>query len=105
MLRALEALEAGPLPGPLNIGPDERISISELAREVVAVSGKPIDIEFDPSRETSIWGQVLDCRRAREVLGWRPTVGLREGLRATYEHLERELAEESAAVAARERSP
>jgi nucleoside-diphosphate-sugar epimerase len=71
--------------GPFNLGAEGRISIGELARTIIDLSGKEIPIEFDRNHPTLIWGQALDCSLASRLLrGWRPAVGLREGLELCY---------------------
>jgi len=88
MLRAVQRLERENLVGPFNLGSEERISIGDLVREVVAISGKKIDITWDTSKPTAIWGQTLSCELANRLLdGWRPVVSLREGLNACYQHI------------------
>ena len=85
MLTAATKLDGGPLPGPLNVGSETSIRIIDLAREVVSLSGKEIEIVLTPA-ETQVWGQAMDCSRARDLLdGWRPVVPLREGLRRVYD--------------------
>lgn len=85
---AAERLNQETLLGPLNIGSEERISIRDLAGAIVAISGKPIDPVYDASHRTTIWGQALDCSRARHLLnGWQPKTSLHEGLRTVYEHM------------------
>jgi nucleoside-diphosphate-sugar epimerase len=78
--------------GPLNIGSDERVRIIDVAREIVALSGKEIEIEFVPG-STAVWGQAIDCSTARaELDGWAPRVSLREGLQRVFEDVSRRLA-------------
>lgn len=87
LLMAAQKLDEQPCLGPLNIGSGERIRVIDLAREIIAISGKEIEIENDPSHPTPIWGQVPDCSRAYEVLDrWQPKVPLREGLTRVYRH-------------------
>jgi nucleoside-diphosphate-sugar epimerase len=75
--------------GPFNLGAEGRVSIGELARTIIDISGKEIVIEFDSSHPTLIWGQALDCSLASNLLhGWRPAVGLREGLQLCYRDIE-----------------
>ncbi len=42
--------------GPFNLSAGERITIGNLAREIIAISGKPIQIEWDTNHPTLIWG-------------------------------------------------
>jgi nucleoside-diphosphate-sugar epimerase len=92
MLLAVEKLSSHKLLGPINLGSEERISIRELGEQIVELSGKKIPIQSDSSRETVIWGQAVDCSKARELLdGWRPRVSLQDGLRRTYQYVEKRL--------------
>lgn len=68
---------------PVNLGNPNELTISELLDEVIALTGtnapvvhKPLPID-DPRRRRP------DISRARERLGWGPTVSLREGLERT----------------------
>lgn len=91
-LRAVQKLDQQQLVGPLNLGSEERITMGDLAREVIRVSGKDIEIAFDSSHPTVIWGQALDCTLAKQVLdGWVPRVTLHEGLERFYAHVENQL--------------
>jgi nucleoside-diphosphate-sugar epimerase len=88
ILLAAEKLDNRHIVGPLNIGSEDRIKIEDLAKEIIAISGKSIDIMKDYSQRTTVWGQVLDCSRAQDLLdGWEPKVSLREGLRKTYAYM------------------
>ncbi len=83
-LRAVEALADRRLVGPLNVSGNERVSVRQLADEVVRLSGKDIRVEWIAG-ETPLWGQVVDCRRAGvELDGWRAAVPLTEGLRRLF---------------------
>ena len=87
MLTAAEKLDGCRLLGPLNIGSKTSVRIIDLAREVVSLSGKEIEIVLTPA-ETQVWGQAMDCSLARRLLdGWQPEVPLREGLRRVYDYV------------------
>lgn len=93
MLRCVEKTQLQPVVGPLNIGREERATIGELAETIVAISGKDIKIQYDASRPTVIWGQTLDCSKARKLLErWQPKIPLAEGLRRTYADIASRLA-------------
>jgi nucleoside-diphosphate-sugar epimerase len=70
---------------PTNLGNPMESTVRQLAEQVIALAGSTSGIEFvqrppaDPSRRRP------DIARAERVLGWRPTVGLEEGLRSTIE--------------------
>ena len=98
ILRAVELLERESLVGPLNVTGEERVRILDLAHQIVRLSGKEIKITFVPG-ETLIWGQVLDCSKARARLRWAPRVNLPNGLHRAFTYVESELESEGEAVA------
>ena len=60
------------------------MSINELARIVIDLSGKRgLTLRHVPGPE-GVRGRNSDNRRLRDVLGWEPSVALRDGLRPTY---------------------
>lgn len=71
-------------PGPINVGCGEDISIRELAETVAEVVGFDGNLEYDPSRPDGTPRKVLDVSQLFG-LGWRPKIGLREGLAETYD--------------------
>jgi nucleoside-diphosphate-sugar epimerase len=92
IMTSIEQLADRSCIGPFNLGTEGRVSIGELARTIVEISGKEIPIEFDSSYPTLIWGQALDCSLASRLLrGWCPVVGLRDGLELCYRDIERRL--------------
>jgi nucleoside-diphosphate-sugar epimerase len=98
MLRAVQKSQEAPLVGPFNLGSEERISIAELVQEIVALSGKHIEICRDTTQPTAIWGQALDCTLAAQILdGWKPRMTFQEGLKICYRHIEARLAQAAAA--------
>lgn len=93
ILLSTEKLSESPFVGPFNLGAEGRVTIGELARAVVEISGKDIAIHFDPQHPTLIWGQALDCSHVMELLGgWHPKVSMREGLERCYRDIEGRLA-------------
>jgi GDP-D-mannose 3', 5'-epimerase len=69
---------------PLNLGTDRMVSVNELARIIIDISGKPgIEIEHVDGPQ-GVRGRNSDNTRLREVTGWEPRVSLEEGLMPTY---------------------
>jgi len=68
---------------PFNVGTGQSITINELAETVRDVVGADIAINHVPKRKNDIERSEADLRDARELLGYKPTVSLREGLIAT----------------------
>jgi GDP-D-mannose 3', 5'-epimerase len=76
---------------PINLGSDELVSVVDLARTIVQISGKELGLEMNPGRPQGVRGRNSDNRRLREVLGWEPEVSLRAGLAKTYDWIYRQL--------------
>lgn len=69
--------------GPFNIGSDEMISINNLAKMVIDISGKNVGI-VNIDGPTGVRGRNSDNKLIKEKLGWAPSSTLREGLGKTY---------------------
>ncbi len=69
---------------PINIGMGVDYSVRELAERVSTVVGYNGKFEFDGSNPDGAPRKMVDSSRIFS-LGWRPTVGLEEGLRRTYD--------------------
>lgn len=78
---------------PLNIGSDRLVTINELARMIIAVSGKDITPLYDLEKPQGVRGRNADLTLAKETLGWEPKITLEEGIKRTYEWLLRELSQ------------
>jgi GDP-L-fucose synthase len=81
---------AGPLPADLpskvthiNIGAGRDISISELSEIVKAVVGFAGQVDWDRAKPDGTPRKLLDVTRLMRI-GWRPRIGLKEGIRQTY---------------------
>jgi len=70
--------------GVLNIGTSKETSVLELVEYLGEASGSaPVEIEFEAARPGEVMAMSLDSSRAKELLGWVPTVGIEEGLKLT----------------------
>jgi UDP-glucose 4-epimerase len=73
----------------MNLASDEVISLKDLAELLVSVNGAGSWelVPFPPDRKAIDIGDYYgNWSRARELLGWHPTVGLTEGLRRSLEY-------------------
>lgn len=64
----------------VNIGSGEGASLNRLIAEISEALGRKIDVTFKPSRQFDVPRNFLDISRAEAELGWRPSVGLRDGI-------------------------
>jgi len=76
---------------PVNIGSDEMVSINELAKMVIAISGKDIQIKNVESNALGVRGRNSDNEFIYSQLGWKPNYPLQKGLEKTYEWICKQL--------------
>ncbi|MGY5073206.1 GDP-mannose 4,6-dehydratase [Streptomyces griseus] len=71
----------------VNLGTGREISVGDLAKALIAASGRDAEIVVDPARLRPSGSEVhrllSDNTRARTWAGWEPEVGLEEGLERT----------------------
>lgn len=67
----------------MNAGSGESVSVSQLVHRIMDAAGKSLDVRHDLTAPTIRTSVCLDCSRAKEVLGWTPSVALDEGIRRT----------------------
>jgi UDP-glucuronate decarboxylase len=77
--------------GPMNLGNPGEFTMLELARKVLALTGSTSPIEYRPLPSDDPVRRRPDISRAIELLGWKPTVELDDGLRPTVEYFRRDL--------------
>jgi nucleoside-diphosphate-sugar epimerase len=69
---------------PVNIGSDEMISINDLAKMVIEISGKKLSIKNVPSNALGVRGRNSNNELIHEVTSWRPTQSLKTGMEKLY---------------------
>jgi nucleoside-diphosphate-sugar epimerase len=74
---------------PLNIGSDRLVTIDELADMIIKISGKKIKKRYNLSAPQGVRGRNSDNTLCKKVLGWEPKISLEEGLKRTYEWIEK----------------
>ena len=79
----------------VNIGADSTISIGELVEKILALIGRELPIVTEDVRKRPERSEVFRLwasnRKARELIGWTPTVSLDEGLSRTIEWIRHNL--------------
>ena len=71
----------------VNVGTGEGTSVNEIFRRLQEVTGYGEPAHYGPARPGDVRHIALDASRARRVLGWKPKVGLIEGLKMTAESM------------------
>jgi len=72
--------------GPINLGNPGEFTIAELAELVTEMTDSTGGIEYLPLPQDDPVRRQPDITRARETLGWEPTIQLRDGLVPTIEY-------------------
>jgi len=71
---------------PVNIGNPDEISILDFAQEIIDLTGTDQKVVFLDLPKDDPKQRKPDITKAREILGWEPTVNRSEGLKITYEY-------------------
>ena len=70
----------------MNVANGDRISLNQLLSELKAITGKShVEARYEPPRAGDVAHSQADISKARDLLGFEPKVGLREGLESTIE--------------------
>jgi len=80
---------------PVNLGNPEEYTILELAQKILDMTQSPAKLDFCPLPPDDPVKRRPDITRARELLGWQPTVSLVSGLEETIPYFARKLKQEN----------
>jgi len=73
----------------VNLGSDERVTVADLVRTVIEVSGKSIKVKYVPG---PVGVHARNFSKARiKSLGWEAKYSLREGIARTYPWIEEQV--------------
>jgi dTDP-glucose 4,6-dehydratase len=76
---------------PVNLGNPHEIRLIEVAEQILRLTGSRSEIVYGDLPPDDPKVRRPDITRARELLGWSPTVPLEEGLRLTLPYFEKEV--------------
>jgi UDP-glucuronate decarboxylase len=72
--------------GPVNLGNPVEFSIFQLAEKVIHLTGSKSRVTYKPLPQDDPSQRQPDISMAQNMLGWRPSVPLEEGLKKTIEY-------------------
>ncbi len=85
LIEGVWRLMQAPVNEPVNIGNPQEMTLLELAKRILRLTGSRSPIVFRPLPEDDPKVRQPDITRARRLLGWEPRVDTDEGLRLTVE--------------------
>ena len=77
--------------GPVNIGSEEMVTINELVVITAKVAGKAVSRRHELNAPLGVRGRNSNNDLVREKLGWDYEQSLQEGIRKTYEWIEKQV--------------
>lgn len=80
--------------GPINLGNPQEITVNEVAQLVKELIGQQVVIQHLPIPSDDPKQRKPDISKAKALLGWEPTISLREGLKRTIEDFSKRIQEE-----------
>ena len=82
----LLACEAPDVTGKVfNVGCGGRISLNQVLATLGKISGKALEVKYEPPRDGDIRDSQADISQARKFLGYEPQVTFEEGLKLTFD--------------------
>jgi dTDP-glucose 4,6-dehydratase len=84
-------LAASPVNDPVNIGNPHEMSIEEIARTIIRMTGSSSTLSFRPLPTDDPKVRQPDITRARSLLGWEPKVALEDGLTSTIAYFRQKM--------------
>jgi len=76
----------------VNMGGKQPFYISELARKIISLTNKDVNIENDMSKPIGVKSRIPVLSLASKKLDWRPTTSIEKGLIETYKWMKYEIA-------------
>ncbi len=83
-LVGMDKLWASDFRGPINLGSDEMVSINQLVDIVEEIAGIKLERKYLLDKPQGVRGRNSDNTLIKDVLGWAPSVALRDGMEETY---------------------
>ena len=85
LIEGIHKLMLSDVNDPVNLGNPEELTILELARKILEITGTESEIVHKPLPENDPKVRKPDITRAQQLLGWSPQISLAEGLKKTVD--------------------
>ncbi len=87
----LKMMESENFTGPVNLGNDNEMTVSELAELIVELTASKSEIIYNPLPADDPEQRKPDITLAKNKLAWQPRVSLEEGLKKTIDYFKSEI--------------
>lgn len=87
-LYGTKAIMGGEIHEPLNLGSSELVTINQLVDIVEEIAGIRLHRRYNSDAPKGVNGRNSDNTKLRELLGWEPSIRLKEGMAKTYRWIE-----------------
>jgi nucleoside-diphosphate-sugar epimerase len=81
---------------PINLGSSELVSINDLVSLAESIGGIKLERSYDLGAPRGVAGRNSDNTFIREILGWEPSIPLRDGLARTYAWIDQQIKDRKA---------
>ena len=82
----IRAIEKYPVADPVNLGTDEEVSIADLVKKIIHISGSKASIRFDRTKPDGSPRRNSDNTKAKEKIGFVANTRLDVGLKKTIDY-------------------
>ena len=76
---------------PLNLGSDELVTIDQLVSIVEDIAGVRLERKYNLGAPKGVNGRNSDNTKILKLMGWEPSIRLKEGMAKTYEWIESQM--------------
>lgn len=90
LVEGIYRLTQSKFPGPFNLGNEQQVSIEDLAKLIIKISGKNLKIKYVEGPQ-GVRGRAFDNALAKRCLKWEAAIPLEVGIRSTYRWIEKQI--------------
>jgi len=90
-LEGIEKIFYSDIDQPINLGSSEMVSINQLVDIVEAIVGVKLFRNYNLDAPKGVRGRSSDNTMIKNLLGWEPSISLREGMEKTYQWIEAQM--------------
>lgn len=99
-VKGTQMIMHGDYPEPLNLGSSELVSINQLVDLVEEIAGVKLKRRYNLDAPKGVNGRNSDNTLIQKLFKWEPSTRLRDGLEKTYQWIETQMTQQSAAKVA-----